>query len=84
MRVMAIRQACLEPLALCVSGRERMFNGWAAASGQKRMIFPPSFPPVSATMRCRQSRPEQGTAVRPRGPGPWRGSRNGDAARIKN
>ena len=30
--------------------------------------FPPSFPPVSATMRCRQSRPEQGTAVRPRGP----------------
>ena len=37
MRLMAIRQARLEPLALCVSGRERMFNGWAAASGEKRI-----------------------------------------------
>ena len=32
---MALRQARLEPLALSVSGRERMFNGWAAASGEK-------------------------------------------------
>jgi hypothetical protein len=36
---MAIRQARLEPLALSVSGRERMFNGWAAASGEKRIDF---------------------------------------------
>ena len=36
---MAIRQARLEPLALSVSGRERMFNGWAAASGENRMDF---------------------------------------------
>jgi hypothetical protein len=36
---MAIRQARLEPLALSVSGRERMFNGWAAASGEKRINF---------------------------------------------
>ncbi len=35
MRLMAIRQARLEPLALSVSGRERMFNGWATASGEK-------------------------------------------------
>jgi hypothetical protein len=34
---MAIRQARLEPLALSVSGRERMLNGWAAASGKKRI-----------------------------------------------
>jgi hypothetical protein len=34
---MAIRQARLEPLALSVSGRERMFNGWAAASGEERI-----------------------------------------------
>ncbi len=34
---MAIRRARLEPLALSASGRERMFNGWAAASGEKRM-----------------------------------------------
>jgi len=32
---MPIRQARLELLALSVSGRERMFNGWAAASGEK-------------------------------------------------
>ncbi len=32
-----LRQARLEPLALSVSGRERMFNGWAAASGAKRI-----------------------------------------------
>jgi hypothetical protein len=36
---MAIRQARLEPLALSVSGRETMFNGWAAASGEKRINF---------------------------------------------
>jgi hypothetical protein len=36
---MAIRQARLELLALSVSGRERMFNGWAAASGEKRIDF---------------------------------------------
>ena len=34
-----LRQARLEPLALSVSGRERMFNGWAAASGEKRINF---------------------------------------------
>ena len=34
-----LRQARLEPLALSVSGRERMFNGWAAASGEKRIDF---------------------------------------------
>jgi hypothetical protein len=33
---MAIRQPRLEPLALSVSGRERMFNGWAAASGEEK------------------------------------------------
>ena len=37
LRLMAIRQARLEPLALMASGRERMFNGWAAASGEKRI-----------------------------------------------
>ena len=36
---MAIRQARLEPLALSVSGRGRMFNGWAAASEEKRIDF---------------------------------------------
>ena len=36
---MAIRQARLEALALSVFGRETMFNGWAAASGQKRINF---------------------------------------------
>jgi hypothetical protein len=36
---MALRQARLEPLALSVSGRERMFNDWAAASGEKRIDF---------------------------------------------
>ena len=25
---------------MSVSGRERMFNGWAAASREKRIIFP--------------------------------------------
>ena len=39
MPLMTIRQARLEPLALSVSGRERMFNGWAAASGEKRIDF---------------------------------------------
>src|SRR5271157_2402731 len=39
LRLMAIRQARLEPLALSVSGRERMFNGWAAAGGEKRIDF---------------------------------------------
>ena len=34
-----LRQARLEPLALSVSGRERMFNGWAAASEEKRIDF---------------------------------------------
>ena len=36
---MAIRQARLERLALSASGRERMVNGWAAASGEKRIDF---------------------------------------------
>ena len=51
LRRMAIRQARLEPLALSVSGRERMFNGWAAASEEKRIdlgvttgLASPSFP----------------------------------------
>src|SRR5208337_4999252 len=39
LRLMAIRQARLEPLALSVYGRERMFNGWAAASEEKRIDF---------------------------------------------
>ena len=39
LRPMAIRQARLEPLASSVFGRERMFNGWAAASGEKRIDF---------------------------------------------
>ncbi len=34
---MAIRQARLERLALRASGHERMFNGRAAASGEKRI-----------------------------------------------
>ncbi len=34
---MAIRQAGVKPLALSVPGRERMFSGSAAASGEKRM-----------------------------------------------
>ncbi len=34
---MAIRQARLEPLASSASGHERMVNGWAAASGEKRI-----------------------------------------------
>jgi len=36
---MAIRQACLEPLALSVSGRERMVYGPTAASEEKRIDF---------------------------------------------
>ncbi len=39
MRLMPIRQARLERLALSASGHERMFNGWAAASGEKRIDF---------------------------------------------
>jgi hypothetical protein len=39
LRLTAIRQARLEPLALSASGHERMFNGWAAASGEKRIDF---------------------------------------------
>jgi len=33
---MELRQARLEPLALSVSGLERTFNGWAAASGEEK------------------------------------------------
>jgi len=36
LRLMAVRQARLEPLALSGSGHERMVNGWAAASGEKK------------------------------------------------
>jgi hypothetical protein len=39
MRLMAIRQARLEPLALSVSGRDRMVNGGAVASGEERFDF---------------------------------------------
>ena len=34
---MGIRPARLEPLALSASGHERMVNGRAAASGEKRI-----------------------------------------------
>ena len=37
MRLMAIRQTRLNKLGLSASGRERMFNGWAAANGKKRI-----------------------------------------------
>ncbi|HWT81468.1 MAG TPA: hypothetical protein VN648_21960, partial [Candidatus Methylomirabilis sp.] len=37
MRLMGIRPARLEPLALRAPGHERMANGWAAASGEKRI-----------------------------------------------
>ncbi len=37
MRLMAIRQARLEPLALDVSFHERMVNGRAAAGEEKRI-----------------------------------------------
>ena len=40
MRLMAIRQARLEPLALTASGHERMVNGWAAASGEEKFDLP--------------------------------------------
>jgi hypothetical protein len=39
LRQMAIRQARLEPLAFSAFGHERMVNGWAAASGEKRIDF---------------------------------------------
>ena len=39
LRLLAIRQARPDPLALSVSGPERMVNGWAAASGEKRIDF---------------------------------------------
>ena len=51
---MAIRQVRLEPLALSVSGRERMFNGWAAARGEKRMIFSVRIARFSALMATEQ------------------------------
>src|SRR5271157_6058562 len=37
LRLMGIRPARLEPLALRASGHERMANRWAAASGEKRI-----------------------------------------------
>ena len=37
---MVIRQARLEPLALSVSGHERMVNGWAAVSGEEKFDSP--------------------------------------------
>ncbi len=40
MRLMAIRQARREPLALTASGHERMVNGWAAASGEEKFDLP--------------------------------------------
>jgi hypothetical protein len=39
LRLMAIRQARLNPLALSASDHERMVDGWAAASGKKRINF---------------------------------------------
>ncbi len=40
MRLMAIRPARREPLALSASGHKRMVNGWAAASGKKGLVCP--------------------------------------------
>ena len=40
LRLTAIRQARLEPLALSASGHERMVNGWAAASGEEKFDLP--------------------------------------------
>jgi len=37
LRLMAIRQARLQPLALSVSGHEGVIQGRAAASGEKRI-----------------------------------------------
>jgi len=37
LRLMPIRQARLKPLALSASGHEKMVDGWAAASGKKRI-----------------------------------------------
>jgi len=37
---LAIRQAGMEPLALSVSGHERMVNGWAAVSGEEKFDSP--------------------------------------------
>jgi len=39
LRLMAIRQARLEPMALSASGQEKMVNRWAAASGEKQIDF---------------------------------------------
>jgi len=39
LRLIAIRQARLEPLALGSSGFERMFNGWAAACLEEKFDF---------------------------------------------
>jgi len=39
LRLTAIREAGLEPLALSASGREKMVYGWAAASEDKRIDF---------------------------------------------
>ncbi|MGC1717620.1 MAG: CHC2 zinc finger domain-containing protein, partial [Isosphaeraceae bacterium] len=39
LRLLAIRQARPDPLAFSVSGPERTVNGWAAASGEKRIDF---------------------------------------------
>ena len=38
--LMAIRQARLEPLALSVTGHERVANGCAAASGEEKFDLP--------------------------------------------
>ena len=38
--LMAIRQARLEPLALSVTGHERVANGCAAASGEEKFDSP--------------------------------------------
>src|SRR5208282_2681543 len=40
LRLMAIRQAGLEPLALSDSGHERLVNGRAAASGEEKFDLP--------------------------------------------
>jgi len=39
LRLLAIRQARLEPLELSASGQEGVINGWAAASGEESVDF---------------------------------------------
>ena len=53
MRLMAIRQAGLEPLALSASGRECMVSGPTAASEEKRIDFSVEIARFGAILRER-------------------------------